>query len=71
MLKNWGQLFYWVLSSVMGAMLLALPARMARWTFPEHPERSNDPRVLAIMRVTGLGMLCAAGYWVILALRQP
>jgi hypothetical protein len=67
MFRNWlsensGILFWLAAFGVFGAMLVAQPARMIRWTVSRLRERSDDPLVQRIARLIGLWMLCGVSY---------
>ena len=58
--KNAGMIFFTVLLAVIGAMHLAEPARMLRWTLRNNPELGENRAVLIVTRFIGLGLLVLA-----------
>jgi hypothetical protein len=58
--ENFGLLFFMLLLATCGALYLALPAKMLRWTLRNNPELAENKAVLITMRLVGLGILLVA-----------
>lgn len=58
--ENFGSLFYVLVLAAGGALYLAVPAKMLRWTLRNSPGLAENKSVLITMRLVGLGILLVA-----------
>jgi hypothetical protein len=58
--RNSGMLFYALFLGAAGALQIAKPSMMLRWTLRNHPELADDRFALWITRLIGLALLCMA-----------
>lgn len=58
--ENFVSLFYMLFLAIGGALNLAIPAKMLRWTLHNNPKLADNKAVLITTRFIGLGLLIFA-----------